>query len=195
MSHRTVFASPTGLLITTVVVFQATVHPMSVESGSRSGAGQSDVRTNASTISHHYALANGVRYHYARSGSGPTVVLLHGWSTNWYHWNKIIPKLAVRFAIIAPDLRGIGLTDKPEAGYDKRTVAEDIYQLIRGLRQERVYVVGHDIGGMVAFALAHEHPEVVQKQSYAPSAVEDDASCPCGQMISVRTCSLLPRCG
>jgi len=91
------------------------------------------------------------------------VVLLHGWSTNWYHWNKIFPKLAARFTVIAPDLRGIGLTDKPDAGYDKRTVAEDIYQLIRGLGQERVYVVGHDIGGMVAFALAHEHPEVVQK--------------------------------
>jgi pimeloyl-ACP methyl ester carboxylesterase len=91
------------------------------------------------------------------------VVLLHGWSTNWYHWNKIFPTLAARLTVIAPDLRGIGLTDKPDAGYDKHTVAEDIYQLIRSLGQQRVYVVGHDIGGMVAFALAHEHPEVVLK--------------------------------
>jgi pimeloyl-ACP methyl ester carboxylesterase len=163
MPHRTASASPSRWLITTALMFQATIYPAAVGSAGSSGAGQTDARTNASAISHHYAQANGVRYHYARSGSGPTVVLLHGWSTTWYHWNKIFPKLAERFTVIAPDLRGIGLTDKPDAGYDKRTVAEDIYQLIRRLGQERVYVVGHDIGGMVAFALAHEHPEVVQK--------------------------------
>jgi pimeloyl-ACP methyl ester carboxylesterase len=65
--------------------------------------------------------------------------------------------------VIAPDLRGLGLTERTDGGYDKRTVAEDIYQLVRHLGHERVYVVGHDIGGMVAFALAHEHPEIVEK--------------------------------
>ncbi len=115
-------------------------------------------------ISHHTMQANGVKYHYVLSGSGPdTVVLLHGWSTTWYHWHRIIPKLAERYKVIAPDLRGLGLTERPYEGYDKRTVAEDIYQLIRQIGHERVYIVGHDIGGMVAFALAHEHPEVVQK--------------------------------
>ena len=116
------------------------------------------------TISHRTAQINGVRYHYALSGSGPiTVVLLHGWPVTWYHWHKIIPKLAEQYTVVAPDLRGLGLTAKPDAGYDKRTVAEDIFQLIRSLGSGRVYIVGHDIGGMVAFALAHEHPEVVQK--------------------------------
>jgi pimeloyl-ACP methyl ester carboxylesterase len=115
-------------------------------------------------ITHHTIQANGVKYHYVASGSGPTtVVLLHGWPTTWYHWHRIIPKLAEHYTVVAPDLRGLGLTDKPYDGYDKKTVAEDIFQLIRSVGQERVYVVGHDIGGMVAFALAHEHPEAVRK--------------------------------
>ena len=163
MPRRTAVASSVRLMVVAAFVLQATVQAPYAESASRQGAAQADVRENSSAVSHHYAQANGVKYHYARSGSGPTVVLLHGWSTNWYHWNKIFPHLASRFTVIAPDLRGIGLTDKPTSGYDKRTVAEDIYQLIRVLGHERAYVVGHDIGGMVAFALAHEHPEVVQK--------------------------------
>jgi pimeloyl-ACP methyl ester carboxylesterase len=107
---------------------------------------------------------NGGKYHYALSGSGPTtVVLLHGWPVTWYHWHTIIPALAAQYSVVAPDLRGLGLTQRPDSSYDKRTVAEDIYQLIRHLGSERVSLVGHDIGGMVAFALAHEHPEAVQK--------------------------------
>jgi pimeloyl-ACP methyl ester carboxylesterase len=118
---------------------------------------------NPSTIVHHSAQANGVTYHYVVSGSGPAVVLLHGWPTTWYYWHKVIPKLSATYTVIAPDLRGLGLTEKTDGGYDKRTVAEDVYQLVRHLGHERVYVVGHDIGGMVAFALAHEHPEIVEK--------------------------------
>ena len=114
-------------------------------------------------LSHSTTEINGVDYHYVESGSGPAVVLLHGWPVTWRHWVPIIPTLAERYTVIAPDLRGLGLSEKTEAGYDKRTVAEDIYALIRHLGHERAYVVGHDIGGMVAFALAHEHPEVVQK--------------------------------
>ena len=128
-------------------------------------AGQGGGRTQAGpTISHRTAQVNGVKYHYALSGSGPTtVVLLHGWPVTWYHWHTIIPALAAQYSVVAPDLRGLGLTERPDSGHDKRTVAEDIYQLIRHLGSERVYLVGHDIGGMVAFALAHEHPEAVQK--------------------------------
>jgi pimeloyl-ACP methyl ester carboxylesterase len=114
-------------------------------------------------VAHHNAEVNGVDYHYVQSGSGPAVVLLHGWPVTWQHWLPIIPKLAERYTVIAPDLRGLGLTEKTEAGYDKRTVSQDVYALIRHLGHGRAYVVGHDLGGMVAFALAHEHPDVVQK--------------------------------
>lgn len=143
-----------GVSILTLVMFLSTA-------GARGAAQRNDL--NPSTIAHHSAQANGVTYHYVVSGSGPAVVLLHGWPTTWYHWHKIIPRLAGRYTVIAPDLRGLGLTERTDGGYDKRTVAEDIYQLVRHLGQERVYLVGHDIGGMVAFALAHEHPEMVQK--------------------------------
>lgn len=115
-------------------------------------------------MSHHTAKVNGVAYHYVLSGRGPTtVVLLHGWPVTWYHWHAIIPKLAERYTVIAPDLRGLGLTAKPKTGYDKRTVAGDIRELLRQLGHEHAYVVGHDIGGMVAFAMAHEYPSVVRK--------------------------------
>ncbi len=114
-------------------------------------------------ISHHTAQLNGVKYHYAIAGSGPAVVLLHGFPATWYEWRHIIPALAATHTVIAPDLRGLGLTARPPTGYDARTVAEDIYRLALHTGHERVYVVGHDIGGWVAFALAHEHPEVVQK--------------------------------
>jgi pimeloyl-ACP methyl ester carboxylesterase len=119
--------------------------------------------SSSAAMSHDTARVNGVNYHYVLSGSGPAVVLLHGWPVTWRYWTPIIPKLADHYTVVAPDLRGLGLTEKTESGYDKRTVAEDIYSLIRHLGHERVYVVGHDIGGMVAFALAHEHPESVHK--------------------------------
>jgi len=116
-----------------------------------------------SSITHHSARVNGVKYHYALSGTGPAVVLLHGWPVTWFHWHRIIPYLAEQYTVIAPDLRGLGFTEKPDGGYDKKTVAEDIYQLVRHLGHQRAYIVGHDLGGMVAFALAHEHPELVHK--------------------------------
>jgi pimeloyl-ACP methyl ester carboxylesterase len=114
-------------------------------------------------MSHNTVRVNGVNYHYVLSGSGPAVVLLHGWPTTWFHWVRVIPRLAERYTVVAPDLRGLGLTEQTESGYDKRTVAEDIYELVRHLGHDRAYIVGHDIGGMVAFALAHEHPEIVRK--------------------------------
>jgi pimeloyl-ACP methyl ester carboxylesterase len=118
---------------------------------------------STSTITHHSARVNGVKYHYALSGSGPAVVLLHGWPVTWLHWHRIIPHLSKQYTVIAPDLRGLGSTERPESGYDERTVAEDIYQLVRHLGHQRINLVGHDVGGMVAFALAHEHPHTVHK--------------------------------
>jgi pimeloyl-ACP methyl ester carboxylesterase len=134
------------------------------QSSTAGAINQIETAPNGTTISHHTTQVNGVQYHYALSGSGPTtIVLLHGWPVTWYHWHAIIPKLAERYTVVAPDLRGLGLTAKAKAGYDKRTVAGDIYELVRQLGHEHAYVVGHDIGGMVAFAMAHEYPAMVQK--------------------------------
>ena len=114
-------------------------------------------------LEHHAALANGVRIHYVRAGQGDPVVLLHGFPQTWYMWRKIIPALAERYTVIAPDLRGFGESSKPIGGYDKRTVAEDIYQLVRGLGFEKVFLVGHDLGGPAAYAYACAHPEDVRR--------------------------------
>lgn len=114
-------------------------------------------------FSHHSAFVNGVRLHYLMSGQGDPIVLLHGYPETSYAWRKVIPELAKHYTVIAPDLRGLGDSDKPASGYDKRTVAEDIYQLIRSLGFERIFLVGQDYGGSTAYVFAAEHPQTVRR--------------------------------
>lgn len=115
------------------------------------------------TFAHHTAAVNNVQLHYVTAGQGDPVVLLHGWPETWYQWRKIIPALAQRYTVIAPDMRGLGDSSKPLTGYDKRTVADDIYQLVRRLGFERIFLVGHDWGGPVAYAYACAHREDVRR--------------------------------
>lgn len=124
-----------------------------------------DAAEFARTFQHRYAAVNGgVRLHYVIGGRGEPVVLLHGWPTSWYEWRRVMPALVeAGHTVIAVDLRGLGDSDRPEAGYDKRTLAEDVYQLVRQLGYERVDLAGHDWGTSTAFALAHAHPEVVRR--------------------------------
>lgn len=112
------------------------------------------------TNSHQYAELDGLRMHYVRAGQGSdVVVLLHGWAQTWHEWRHIIPGLAHRYTVIAPDLRGLGDTGKPKSGYDKKTLAGDIHRLVRHLGFERVFLVGHDFGMAVAYAYANEYPQ------------------------------------
>jgi pimeloyl-ACP methyl ester carboxylesterase len=115
------------------------------------------------TFTHHTTPVNDVRLHYVTAGQGDPVVLLHGWPETWYQWRKIIPALAERYTVIAPDMRGLGDSSKPATGYDKRTVADDIYKLVRQLGFERIFLVGHDWGGPVAYAYACAHPTDVRR--------------------------------
>jgi hypothetical protein len=84
---------------------------------------------------HANAGVNGINLHYVVGGRGEPVVLLHGFPQTWYEWNRIMPQLGERYTVIAPDLRGGGLSDKPVPanGYDKKLLAEDIHQLVQGL--------------------------------------------------------------
>ncbi len=109
-----------------------------------------------------YATVNGVRLHYVEGGRGAPVVLLPGWPRTWWEFHKIMPALAATHRVIAVDLRGMGGSAKPEGGYDKKTMAADIAALLRRLGHERADVVGSDIGAMVAFSLAANHPELVR---------------------------------
>jgi pimeloyl-ACP methyl ester carboxylesterase len=110
-----------------------------------------------------YVETNGVNLHYVAGGSGNLVVLLPGWPETWWGYHKIMPELAKHYRVVSLDMRGMGTSDKPPGGYDKKTMAEDVSQLLTRLGYDKAHIVGHDIGSMVAFSLAANHPEKVQR--------------------------------
>lgn len=109
------------------------------------------------------AQVNGVRINYKIAGSGPAVVLLHGYTQTSHMWLPLMPRLAASHTVIAPDLRGIGASERTAQGYDKKTMAADVRELVRQLGHAQVTLVGHDIGLMVAYAYAAQYPREVKK--------------------------------
>lgn len=104
-----------------------------------------------------------VNLHYVRGGgSGETVILLHGWPQTWASWSEVMPLLTEDYDVIAVDLRGAGGSDTPPDGYDKATMARDIHGLMAELDVGSANIVGHDIGGMTAFAFASQFPEATE---------------------------------
>ncbi|MDR6845735.1 alpha/beta hydrolase [Flavobacterium granuli] len=112
---------------------------------------------------HAIANVNGVNIHYVIGGKGEPLVLVHGFGQNWYMWNRLLPELSKHFTVIAPDLRGVGESDKPADGYDKKTMATDIHELVKKLGYDKINLAGHDIGLMVAYAYAAQYPNEVKK--------------------------------
>ncbi|WP_367130270.1 alpha/beta fold hydrolase [Saccharothrix sp. HUAS TT1] len=108
------------------------------------------------------AHVNGTTLHYVRGGRGPAIVLLHGYPQDWTEYRDIMPALAKRFTVVAPDLRGVGRSAAPLDGYDAPNLAEDVRQLAQRLNLGKVYVVGHDVGGMVAYAYARLNPRTTR---------------------------------
>jgi pimeloyl-ACP methyl ester carboxylesterase len=102
-----------------------------------------------------------VRIHYRRLGQGPALVLLHGYPQTGHMWRKVMPALAERFTVVAPDLRGYGDSDRPAGGYDKRTMAADVAQVIEALGLAPVVLVGHDRGARVGHRFALDHPALL----------------------------------
>ena len=122
----------------------------------------------------HKTTVNGIQLHYVigGKGEGDPIVLLHGWPQTWYEWRHIIPQLiANNFTVIAPDMRGLGDSEKPQTGYDKKTIAEDIYQLVKKLGFSKIYLVAHDWGGPVAYSYAAAHPQAVNKMVILDTSV------------------------
>ena len=117
--------------------------------------------------SHGYAEVNGVRLHYAEigRGSGPLVILLHGFPECWYTWRYVMAHLAPHFHVVAPDMRGYNWSDKPEgvASYSVEEVSGDITALIESLGSEKAHVVGHDWGGGVAWHMGAHHADRVDR--------------------------------
>ncbi len=106
---------------------------------------------------------NGIRLHYLSAGQGDPVILLHGYTQTSRMWRPLMVELAKTHTVVAPDLRGIGQSSKPESGYDKKTMAQDIHALATSLGYRKVQIVGHDIGLMVAYAYAAQYPTEVER--------------------------------
>ena len=116
------------------------------------------------TWQHGEIMTNGIRMHYVTQGSGPLVVLLHGFPEFWYSWRYQIPFLAEHgYTVVAPDLRGYNDSDKPRTGYDVATLIRDIEGLVTGLGQEKAIIVGHDWGGVLAWAFAAAYPQMTER--------------------------------
>lgn len=110
-----------------------------------------------------YADVDGVRLHYVVGGKGEPLVLLPGWPETWWTFHKIMPALAEHYTVITVDLRGMGGSSKPADGYDKKTMAKDVYGLVKSLGYNKVNIAGHDIGSAVAYAYAENYPQATGK--------------------------------
>src|ERR1700730_14631909 len=115
------------------------------------------------TIASRTVEIDGVKLHYLTAGHGPALILLHGYAETSLMWRPIIPALAERFTVIAPDLPGIGDSAMPKDGLDMKTAAIRMHALARSLGVQKAEVVGHDIGLMVAYAYAAQFPTEVTK--------------------------------
>jgi pimeloyl-ACP methyl ester carboxylesterase len=109
------------------------------------------------------AQVHGSKIHYLRAGKGPAVILLHGYTQTSRMWRPLMPQLAGKFTVIAPDLPGIGDSDIPTDGLDMKTAAIRIHELVKSLGIQKARVVGHDIGLMVAYAYAAQFPTETEK--------------------------------
>jgi pimeloyl-ACP methyl ester carboxylesterase len=136
-----------------------------VATATETAAGQDSVQPAAppANFKHQMAAVNGINIHYVIGGQGEPLVLLHGFGQNWYMWNRLLPELSKHFTVIVPDLRGVGESDKPAGGYDKKTMASDIHELVIQLKYKSINLAGHDIGLMVAYAYAAQYGDEVKK--------------------------------
>src|SRR5512145_875022 len=119
-------------------------------------------------MDYHHIVTHHIHLHVAQAGSpdGPLVILLHGFPEFWYGWRRQIPALAsAGYRLWAPDQRGYNLSDKPDgiAAYNLDDLAADVIGLIDAARQEKAYLVGHDWGAAVAWRVANQYPERLQR--------------------------------
>jgi pimeloyl-ACP methyl ester carboxylesterase len=117
----------------------------------------------ADTFTSRFVDVGDVRLHAVIGGSGPPLLLVHGWPQTWYAWRMLMPALSEHFEVIAVDQRGIGLSDKPRDGYDIGTLASDLAALMAALDHEEFAVYGTDTGMPIAHALAADYPERVER--------------------------------
>jgi epoxide hydrolase 4 len=118
-----------------------------------------------SKVKHGYADSNGVKIHYASIGNGPLVVMIHGFPDYWYTWRDQMEGLSDHFQMVAIDQRGYNLSDKPKGveNYDMKLLVGDVIAVIKSLGKDKAIIVGHDWGGAVAWQLALNAPQFVDR--------------------------------
>ena len=119
----------------------------------------------------HLADVGEVTLHAVVGGGGPPLLLVPGWPQNWYTWREMMPVLAEKFTVVAVDPRGAGLSGRARSGYDTATLAADLVGLMGALGHRRFAVAGHDVGMWTAYALAADHPEMVERLVVAEAAI------------------------
>src|SRR5215468_701813 len=115
------------------------------------------------TFTSRYVDTGELRLHAVIGGDGPPLLLVHGWPQTWYAWRMLMPALARDFSVVAVDQRGIGLSDKPQDGYDTATLASDLVALMDALGHSRFALYGTDVGMPIAYALAADHRDRVDR--------------------------------
>ena len=115
------------------------------------------------TFTSRYIDAGDLRLHGVTGGEGPPLLLVHGWPQTWYAWRMLMPALARDFFVVAPDQRGIGLSGKPQDGYDTATLAGDMVALMEALGHQRFALYGTDVGMPIAYALAADHRDRIDR--------------------------------
>lgn len=146
-----------------IVLILALTVPISIAHSTESIKSKAIAKTLPSGANSHFAIVNGIRLHYIEMGTGPLVILLHGWPETSFSWNLTMSALASKYRVVAPDLRGLGLSERTLTGYDKKTIATDIKALIEHLEEKQAVVIGHDMGGKAAYVMAHLYPQAVSK--------------------------------
>jgi pimeloyl-ACP methyl ester carboxylesterase len=147
-----------------LVTLTACNHAVKQEADSKPGQ-EEEIKPAAAPAGFKHAtmVVNGVKIHYVIGGTGEPLVLIHGFGQNWFMWNRLLPEFAKHYTVIAPDLPGLGESDKPASGYDKKTMASAIHGLVKQLGYQKIDLAGHDIGLMVAYAYAAQFGNEVHK--------------------------------
>lgn len=114
-------------------------------------------------FTHGNVTVNGGTLHYVKGGSGPALVLLHGWPSTWLMWRQVMPALAAQHTVIAFDLPGLGDSSIPTGGFDKVTTAQRIREAVHKLGFTQVELLGHDLGTLIAYPYARDYPNEVTR--------------------------------
>ncbi|MFY1636719.1 alpha/beta fold hydrolase [Solwaraspora sp. WMMB335] len=120
---------------------------------------------------HGLVRTDGGRLHYVKGGSGPVLVLLHGWPETWWDWHLVMPELAKTHTVIAFDLPGLGNSSIPRDGYDQKTTAARLHQAVNRLGYREVKVMGHDMGVLIGYAWARDYPQEVTRLAVLDSTL------------------------